>query len=761
MESVDTQEQFDETFEDICSSITKQAVLVTEKEKNLCLEAFDEDHLSLGAPQPSPDLKSSDHTHTISSSSSSSSSSSFSSASPSSSLPVSPEVPKPISSDTQPMQTSTLDDMPVNSNPPVTVAQQPPEAIQKDCTIYQSSCEDANVAQSCSPAVKQPLPPINSTYPQIESPATPDFTPFKTALQNFANLDIGVEEKQAALEIFDPFIQTLVARGSLAMPAEVAGQFQALVKPFLWTGTPSNQEVNFTKAQVAFFQKCLAIMWVQGDVFQQFYGKEETVTKSEYFRINGFYLQSENEKRVLFQQLQNNQNIQSNLLDVKEKLSLELSQAKSQIASLKQEFEAVTDALKKCNTDKKSVTEVNRLLASEGSRLGSTCGASAAAARVVTPSEPPRPSPSSAAAPSPESFPAPPSPKHPLPTSAPASNDPFHLSWPPETNSEFQPSDRHLLVNIITVYPDADFFNQVKIKNDLKIVSKVLQGRAKIFKSIPTFLHPALKKVDHGSVEPIQAFSALLYCLAEARSTPDLLEFLRKASPQDFNRKEKTSSKYFLLPFTLHTDPWARMLYSATRQRPDKEATLYLMSLLSPGLYQAITRLQSLKDPPSHVDKLVTSLDPVTPHQTLLNVAITLVTFYQLQFENNKNLGYPPVADSPKMLQPSSGFFDCNQLQALQKMTHFPVSLINLHANIKTDFAAPGAFASARLDEAQALQEIFHNDLQECSPQASSSAKKQRRFPPPPRPLLLPLFRPSPRPRLPYYPMRPPFGPRF
>ena len=216
---------------------------------------------------------------------------------------------------------------------------------------------------------------------QSEPTATPDFTTFTEALRGFANLDIGEEEKLAAAEIFDPLIQTLVARGSLAMPPEVAGQFQAMVRPFLWSGRPSNSEVLFTKTQVSFFQKCLGTMWVQGDVFQQFYGKEEKVTKSEYFRINGFFLQSENEKRVLFQQLNNNQTIYNGLLESKEKIESELTAARSEIKLLKEQEEAMSEALKRCNADKMSVTEVNKLLAAEKPRLGATNRKGSAAAK--------------------------------------------------------------------------------------------------------------------------------------------------------------------------------------------------------------------------------------------------------------------------------------------------------------------------------------------------------------------------------------------
>ena len=830
------EQAFPETFEDICSSISRQEEQLTEYEKkNLCPEVGD--HLSLNSPQTQFPRTSSEanslkgrirdklteyeqrslgpedgnqlslKSSQTQSPRTSSEAASTTSAPPSSSPPAS-------SSDTkgsgQPMTklqseqsiiTINDDESVVGGAPLIGIhpptqpsecggsqSEQPnhPPTQPSECGGSQSEQPNHPPTQSseCGGSQSEQIPNHPPTQPseckgsQSESTPThpstqptgdmgsqsgpvpvPDFTPFTEALQGFANIDIGMEERQAAAEIFDPLIQTLVARGSLAMPPEVAEKFQEMVKPFLWSGIPGTENVSFTKTQVSFFQKCLAIMWVQGDLFQQFYGKEDTVTKSEYFRINGFYLQAENEKRVLFQQLQSNLNVQNGILQAKEKMVLELAAVRAENVSLKQQFEAATEALKKCNTDKMSVTEVNRLLVGDGPRLGSTCGASGPAARLSSPpTKPSTPNPSTSV-PSPANFPAPPTSQQPIPPAAPASVDPFQLCWPPETTSNFPPSDRHLLVNIITVYPDADFFEKVKVQNDLKIVSKVLQSRAKILKSIPATLHPILKKVDHGFNDPIPAFSALLHALAETRSTTELLEFLRRASHKEFNKKEKRPGKFFLLPFTSHTDPWARMLYSATRQRPDKEATLYLMALLAPGLYQAITRLQCLRVPPTHVDKLVTSLDPVTPHQTLLNVAVTLVSFYQLQFENNKNLGHPPIAEDPKLPQPSSGFFDCKQLQDLQKMTRFPVSIIDLHNKVQTDFAAPGAFTSARLDEAQAIQEIFQEELQEGPP------SKQRRFPPHPwlhqQAPPLPLLRPFPRHRQPHYQYRPLSGPRF
>ena len=649
-----------------------------------------------------------------------------------------------------------------------------PRASPEICTVTSSPTSSRQSpspsSSENSPTVKQPVMGPEIQKERMETFPLPSFTPFLEALKNVThNPNLGEKEQTVINWLFGPFVLNLAARTYLAMPTNISDEFQSLIKPFMPVGQSCNEEVSFNSVQLSQLQQNLTIMWTQGDIFQQFFSREEAVAKSEYWKLNDFYLRSEGEKRILFQQLQNNQANQislakhNSLLEERDSLSSNLSAVRSEMQVLKKQYDAMSEALKKCNTDQQSVAEANRLLNEEMFRLGSTCTpsttvrpSSSGPAATPTPAAPP-PSPPS---PSPTNFPEPAKPSRPLPPSiTPA--DAFSLTWPPKARSHFQQHHQHLLGNIITTYPDSEFFAKEKIQNDLKIISKVLQIRNRILKAIPSALHPAFKKVDHGASEQVQAFSSLLTLLAEARSTTELLEFLRTAPPNVFNRPSQ-ASKFFLLPFVSNTDAWARMIYSVTKQQPDREAILYLFALVAPGLYQAVTRIQCLHSPPSHVERVL-GAERATAHQALLSLVTTLIAFYQLQWENNLNLGRPPIGKTPRLQQQSSGFLDLQQLQGLHSITQFPASIVTMHKSIKADFEAPATFAATRLDEIQTLHEIFEKELQEASPPScSSAAKKQRRHPPPP-PLFLPRppFQPFLQPRLPYYAFRPPFRPRF
>ena len=638
------------------------------------------------------------------------------------------------------------------------------------------------------PVVKQPNQTSTHTNLIQTAPLIPSFSPFVEELKNVTqNPNLSANEQLVINGIFGPFIANLAARAYLAMPKDISNQFQSFIKPYMPQIQNCPNELSFTSTQMKSFQDSLTKMWVQGDLFQQFFGREEIVAKSEYYRLNEFYLQAENDKRILFQQLQQNQSTQiqwsthNSVLEERNILSSELSKSKNETKVLKKQYEAICEALKKCHDEHKSVNEANRLLNMDGPRLGSTC-APATMARTpstTTTTTPPTTSLTSPPASSPPpptmaNFPEPAKPAGPVPvpSSSPSSSsasaaspppDPFSLTWPPKTKSSFQHQHRHLWSNIITTYPDQDFFAKEKIQNDLKIVSRVLQVRTRILKAIPsTLLQAAFKKVDHGPAEEVSTFSSLLTRLAEARSTTELLEFLRNAPPNIFN-KDTAATKFFTLPFVANSDAWARMIYLVTKQQVDREAVLYILALLAPGLHQAVTRIQCLHDPPYHVERVL-GTERCTTHQALLHVVTTLVAFYQLQWENNANLGRPPIGMAPKLQQQSSGFLTLQQLQEMQRTTKFPVSIIDLHKRVSADFEAPAAFTTARANEIQSLHEIFETELHEAAAASStsSSAKKQRRHPPT-TPQFQPRvpFQPYRQPRSQYHPFRPPFRPRF